>query len=155
MKNETIKAYWKSFLESLPSGSPYRKKKYSVISFGSDPSSADELGQLVVSGIKTGSASALWEWEAARKPITQPGSIAIVLDGKGQPLCIIEYVKVYACHFNAVDEEFARMEGEGDLSLKYWQETRMRQFTRTLPKIGKQFSEEMPLLCEEFQVIYK
>ena len=75
-----------------------------------------------MSGKKTGTCSALWEWEAEGNPIPQPGLISIVLDGIGKPICIIETTEVLVCRFNAVDEEFAHAEGEGDLSLEYWRE---------------------------------
>ena len=58
-------------------------------------------------------------------------------------------------NYNEVDEEFARTEGEGDLSLRYWREAHQIFFSRVLPKIGKEFSVEMPLVCENFKLIYK
>jgi uncharacterized protein YhfF len=54
-----------------------------------------------------------------------------------------------------VDEEFARAEGEGDLSLAYWRRTHKHFFSRSLPAIDREFSEDMPLVCERFRVIYK
>lgn len=155
MNKESIEKYWNKYLATLPFEVPLHNKTYVAESFGDSPKLADELGQLVVMGIKTGTCSALWEWEAEGKPIPLPGQHTIVLDGNGEPLCIIETTEVYACRFNVVDEEFAYTEGEGDRSLEYWQEVHTQFFTRTLPKIGKQFSEEMPLVCEQFRVIYR
>ena len=155
MKKTSIEAYWNKFLASLPFEVPLHNKSYEAERFGDTPALADELGQLIVTGMKTGTCSALWEWEAEGKPIPQPGQLTVILDGRDKPLCIIETTEVFACRFNAVDEEFAEAEGEGDLSLQYWRETHRRVFTRTLPKIGKEFSEEMPLVCERFRVIYK
>jgi uncharacterized protein YhfF len=54
-----------------------------------------------------------------------------------------------------VDKDFAREEGEGDLSLQYWREAHRRFFSRSLPKIGRAFSEDMLLVCERFRLIYK
>jgi uncharacterized protein YhfF len=54
-----------------------------------------------------------------------------------------------------VDAGFARDEGEGNLSLNYWREAHRTFFSRTLPKIDKEFSEEMPLVCERFRLIHK
>jgi uncharacterized protein YhfF len=155
MNGSDIDHYWYAFLASQPSNSPYFGKTYVAERFGDNPKLADELGQLVVGGKKTATCSALWEWEAEQKPIPQPGWITIVLDGQDQPICIIETTQVLACHFNTVDEEFARAEGEGDLSLEYWREAHTKFFSRVLPKIDRQFSEDMPIVCERFQVIYK
>ena len=50
--------------------------------------------------------------------------------------------------FCDVTEEFARKEGEGDLSLEYWQTEHQRFFTCT-----GHFSDDMELITEEFEVI--
>ena len=155
MNKSDIEHYWYAFLSSLPANSKYFGKTYVVEGFGDNPMLAEELAQLVVSGIKTGTCSALWEWEAEGNPIPQPGLISIVLDGQDQPICIIETTEVLVCRFNAVDEEFARAEGEGDLSLEYWREAHTKFFSRVLPKVGMEFSENMPLVCERFKLIYK
>jgi uncharacterized protein YhfF len=154
MNLESIDAYWHSFLATLPAHSNYHYKPYVAERFGDTSELADELGQLVLKGIKTGTCSALWEWEAEGKLLPQPGMITIVLDGREKPLCIIEDTEVYVSRFNAVDEEFAQAEGEGDQSLAYWREAHMRYFTRILPGIGKDFKEDMPLVCERFKVLY-
>ena len=155
MNKSEIEHYWYAFLSSLPANSKYFGKTYVAEGFGDNPKLAEELAQLVVSGIKTGTCSALWEWQAEGNPIPQPGLISIVLDGQDQPICIIETTEVLVCRFNAVDEEFAHAEGEGDLSLEYWRKAHTKFFSRVLPKVGREFSENMPLVCERFKLIYK
>jgi uncharacterized protein YhfF len=155
MNKSKIEHYWYAFLSSLPAHSTYFGKTYVAEGFGDNPKLADELGQLIVSGKKTGTCSALWEWEAEGKPIPQPGLISIVLDGLDHPICIIETTHVLVSRFNKVDEEFARAEGEGDLSLEYWREAHKKFFSRVLSKFDKEFSEDMPLVCERFKIIYK
>jgi uncharacterized protein YhfF len=152
---ERSDAYWQSFLSTVPDDSPYRTKTYVAEGWGDSPVMADELGALVVQGTKTATCSALWEWEAEGNPIPQAGMITIALDGRGEPLCIVETVEVTVRNYNAVDADFAREEGEGDLSLNYWREEHRNYFSRVLKKVGKEFSEEMPLVCERFRVIYK
>lgn len=155
MTNPNIEKYWESFLASLPSDSPYHGKSYIAEGFGDNSELADELGQLVLAGIKTGTCSAVWEYEAEGQPFPQTGTLWIVLDGKGKPLCVTKTTEITFRSYSDVDEEFARSEGEGDLSLKYWREAHLTFFSRVLPKFGKEFSEDMPLVCERFQVIYK
>jgi uncharacterized protein YhfF len=151
----TVEAYWHEFLSTLPDDSPYRTKTYVAEGWGDGPAMADELGALIAQGTKTGTCSALWEWEIEGNPIPHVGWITIALDGRGEPLCIVETVEVTIRKYHEVDAEFARAEGEGDLSLTYWQEAHRSFSSRTLPKIGKEFSEEMPLVCERFTMIYK
>ena len=155
MINPNIEKYWKSFLATLPSDSPYHSKTYIAEWFGDNPKLADELGQLVVSGIKTGTCSAVWEWEAEGNPIPEVGLISITLNGQGEPICILETTEVTLRRFNEVDDNFAHSEGEGDLTLRYWRKAHTNFFSRVLPKVGKEFSEDMPLVCERFRVIFK
>ena len=155
MTQEAIEEYWQRFLSTLPNDSPYRAKTFVAEGWGDSPAMADELGALIVQGIKTATCSAVWEWEAEGNPIPQVGLITIALDGRGEPLCIVEAVEMTVRKYNEVDADFARDEGEGDLSLNYWREEHRNFFSRVLPKIGKAFSEDMPLVCERFQVIYK
>ena len=156
MTDESVKAYWQRFLATLPPDASYHSKAYVAEGWGDGPAMADELGVLIVQGLKTATCSALWEWEAEGNPIPGVGSITIALDGRGQPLCIVETVEITIRKYNEVDSDFAREEGEGDLSLSYWREAHKNYFSRVLPnKTDKEFSEEMPLVCERFQLIYK
>jgi uncharacterized protein YhfF len=155
MNQKTVEHHWQQFLASLPLDSPYRTKTYVAEGWGDGPALADELGALIVRGTKTATCSALWEWEAEGNPIPQPGLITIALDGRGEPLCTVETVEVTIRKYNEVDADFARDEGEGDLSLNYWREAHRNYFARVLKKIGKEFSEDMLLVCERFRVIYK
>lgn len=155
MTEEIIKAYWQKFLSTLPADSPYRSKTYIAEGWGDSPEMADELGSLIAQEAKTATCSALWEWEAEGNPIPQEGLITIVVDGRREPLCIVETVEVTVRKYNDVDAEFTHAEGEGDLSLNYWREAHEKFFSRVLPKIGRKYSEDMPLVCERFRLIYK
>ena len=155
MNINIVKAYWQKILSSLPENSPYHAKSYVAEGWGDGPEMADELGALIAAGTKTATCSSLWEWEAESETPPETGAVTIVLDGSERPLCIVETIEVTIRKYNEVDAEFARQEGEGDLSLNYWREAHRTFFSRSLPKIGKEFSEEMPLVCERFRLIYK
>jgi uncharacterized protein YhfF len=155
MNKETLESYWQEFLSTLPADSPYRDKSYISEGWGDSPEMADELGALIAAGTKTATCSALWEWQAEAESPPETGTITIVVDGRGEPLCIVETVEVTVRNYNKVDAGFAREEGEGDLSLEYWREAHRRFFSRSLSKIGREFSEHMPLVCERFRLIYK
>jgi uncharacterized protein YhfF len=51
---------------------------------------ADELGALISAGTKTATCSALWEYEAEGESLPETGLKTIVLDGNGDPMCIVE-----------------------------------------------------------------
>lgn len=154
MTKKTTQNYWERFLASLPPDSSYRSKTFIAEGWGDSPAMADELGGLMVQGIKTATCSTVWEWEAEGSPVPQKGLITIALNGHGEPLCIVETIEVTIRKYNEVDSNFAREEGEGDLSLNYWREAHKNYFSRLLPKAGKEFSEEIPLVCERFRMIY-
>ena len=58
-------------------------------------------------------------------------------------------------HFCDVDEGYAAAEGEGDLSLDYWRQVHRDCFSEELGAIGKAFSEEMTVVCEEFECVFR
>ncbi len=149
-----IEPYRQAFLASLPADSPCHNRPYLAEGWGDSPEMADELGALIARGIKTATCSAVWEWQAEGQPWPEVGFITIVIDGHGNPLCIVETVEVTIRPYNQVDAQFAFDEGEGDRSLAYWRESHQRFFTRSLAKINKTFTKDMPLVCERFKKIY-
>jgi len=111
--------------------------------FGDGPDLADELLELVLKGVKTATCSTEDE-----PNLSTPGERWIVLDGHGDPRCVIETTEVTFRRFGDVDAAFARDEGEGDRSLAYWRSAHRRYFGR----LGK-FSEDMMLMCERFRLV--
>ncbi len=149
-----VEKYWRAYLETLPEGTPARDETYEAWAFGDGPELADKLGALVLAGRKTATCFALWEVEAGEETMARVGDRSVILDGGGEPLCVIETTEVTVRRFDEVDDGFAREEGEGDRSLEYWRGAHRRFFARTLPGIGRRFSEDMPLVCERFRVIH-
>jgi uncharacterized protein YhfF len=154
MTSDAISQYWQAYLDTLPPDAAHHQAMYTAEAFGDNPALADELGTLIVQGVKTATCSALWEWEFDGETPMQPGRISIVLDGAGQPLCIIETIEVAVRAFKEVDAAFASEEGEGDRSLAYWRDAHRRFFGRVLPRIGRAFSEDMSLVCQRFRLLY-
>ena len=152
---DRVEAYWQRFLASLPVDSPYHQRSYNAEKWGDYRELAEELGTLIAAGTKTASCSSLWEWEAEGDPIPEVGLITIVLNWEGAPLGTIETVEVETKPYNQVDAQFAYEEGEGDRSIQCWREAHWRYFSRMLAAIGREPSEDMPLVCERFRVIYK
>jgi uncharacterized protein YhfF len=155
MSADRIETFWRGYLETLAADSPVRDEEYVAEGWGDSPGMADELGALISAGTKTATCSALWEYEAEGEALPEAETKTIVLDGNGDPLCIIETTAVEVRPFDEVDERFAYEEGEGDRSLEYWRAAHWRFFSRTLPNIGREPAPDMPLVCERFRVVYK
>jgi uncharacterized protein YhfF len=110
---------------------------------------ADELGDLVVRGIKTATAGSEFQEDAP-----ELGRRDIVLDGKGKPLCVIETTDVTTERFNEVDFDFAKLEGEGFQTIENWREAHRDFFKRVLKSKNKEFSEDMLVVCEKFRLLH-
>ena len=63
-------------------------------------------------------------------------------------------MKVTVLPYDQVPAEFAYKEGEGDRSLNYWREVHEAFFANELAEAGLAFSEDMLVVCEEFEVVY-
>ena len=111
--------------------------------FGDSPDLADELIELVLKGVKTATCSTEDE-----PNVSTAGERWIVLDGRGDPRCVIESTEVSYRRYSEVDAAFAYDEGEGDRSLAYWRDAHRRYFGR----LGK-FGEDMMLMCERFRLV--
>lgn len=154
MKKPAIEHYWQSYCQTL-SPDEDLGQPYLVEQFGDSPEMANELGQLVLAGTKTATCSALWEWEAEHSPLPTVGLKTIVVDGSGTPFCIIETTEVNICPFDQIDAQFAYDEGEDDRTLESWKREHWKYFSRALPKIGKEPTHNMLLVCERFQIVYR
>lgn len=115
--------------------------------FGDSPAMADELANLVIKGVKTASCGSLAAFNAEGFAPT-PGSYHIILNGQEAPVCVIRIVSLRLVRFCDVTQAFASKEGEGDLSLEYWQKEHQAFFTRE-----GVFAEDMELVAEEFTVV--
>ena len=125
--------------------------EYEAWAFGE---AADKLADLVKKGIKTATSSAYAAYEAEGEDIPRAGEYSVILDSEEKAVCIIRTVKVEVLPFKDVPAEFAFKEGEGDRSLSYWREVHQAFFTGELQEIGLPFTEDIKVVCEEFEVVY-
>ena len=118
------------------------------ISFGDGAEMADALLTLVLVGRKTATCAPLREYEKEGAALPRTGERKIVLNGKGQPACVIEYTAVDCAAFSAIDASFAAAEGEGDGSLADWRTIHQEFFQN-----HGGFSPDMMLVCRKFCVV--
>lgn len=126
---------------------------YEAWAFGGAP---DKLAELVLRGIKTGTASGydLYALDNS-EPVPEAGDYSVVLSSKDEALCVIRTTKVYAVPFRDVTADHAFKEGEGDRSLNYWRQVHWDFFAEEFDAYGIQFNEDRMILCEEFEVVYR
>lgn len=123
-------------------------------SFGDNPELADQLLDLVLAGTKTATATSLAELEQAGEPVPGRGDLSIVLDGAGHPRALIRTTDVQVLAFRDVTEEQAAAEGEDDRSLASWRREHSTYFRRVLAGGGAEFSEDLPVAIETFELLY-
>lgn len=117
-----------------------------VYAFGDSPGLNDALLDLVLAGIKT--ATCAWPTEVDYRE----GDLAVVKNGSGRPVALLQTVDLQLKPFLDVDEAFAWAEGEGDRTLASWRENHRLYFGR-LPAV-RPFSDQEKVLCERFNVLY-
>ena len=153
-EDSAVRNYWFTYLDSLRPDPPSQDFVYTAWAFGNTSEMADRLGDLVKRGVKIATASLAGAYDAEGEPYPEVGDISIILDGRGDPMCIIETTDVEVIAFNAVGEKHAYDEGEGDRSLDYWREVHWAFFAEVCKSIGVEPTEDMPVVCERFRLIY-
>lgn len=114
--------------------------------FGDGPELADELLQLVLSGEKTATCSSYASYRREQTPMI--GDDNIILDGRGEPACVIKTLALRLVRYDQVTAEMAAKEGEGDKSLAFWRRGHREFFTRE-----STFAADMWLVFEEFALV--
>ena len=144
----TEQALWQAYTEKNgPSDGTYE-----AWAFGTD---ADHLAHLVAIGEKTATSSAYPLYELEGEPLPEVGEYSVILDARGEAVCIVRTTKVSVVPFCEITAEHARCEGEGDKSLRYFREVHEAFFTECMREAGLTFTVDMPVVCEEFEVVYR
>ncbi|OZI12199.1 RNA-binding protein [Bacillaceae bacterium SAS-127] len=143
--NKAAQTYWDTYWKG-------RNKPQSVTSwqFGASP---DELAQLVIDGIKTATCSAHVFYELENEPLPTIEDYSVILNSVDEPVAIIKTTDVSLMPMNEVPEEFAIAEGEGDRTYHYWRTVHEEFFTEELRKVDLEFSDDLLLVCERFEVV--
>ena len=132
---------WKAYCEkeNIDIDTPYE-----AWGFGDAP---DQLADLVLTGIKTATASAydLYFMEGEEDPLPQSGDYSVILNSKDEAVCVIQTTKTTVVPFDEVSKEHAYKEGEGDRSLAYWRAVHEEFFT-------KEFEETKTLFLTSWMI---
>ncbi len=145
----TEKELWEQFVAANPS---YRNATYEAWCYGSDD--PDALLALTLAGTKTATASAYpaYVYENCDPPAV--GALSILLNTRQEAKGIIRTTRVTIVPFRDVPEKQAYLEGEGDRSLSFWRSVHAQVFAAEMAEIGTQFTEDMLVVCEEFELLY-
>lgn len=142
----TPQALWNEFSAATGIHAPY-----DAWAFGDDP---DVLLRLVLAGTKTATASAAALYALENESLPVAGEYSVILDSHGNAGCIIRTTKVTIVPYKDVSAEFAWLEGERDRSLASWRAIHREFFTECMQEAGLEFSEDMDVVCEEFERVW-
>ena len=148
--SKEITDYWNRFKKENQITSQF----VNAWSFGDSPELADELLGLVLAGKKIGTATLVIELEREGDKMPEVGDYNIILDGKGKPSAIIRTTSVQIKPFNQVEEVYAYSEGEDDRTLESWKREHWKYWTRKSQKLGFTMKENLPVICENFELVY-
>lgn len=124
------------------------KSYFECFAFGDSPEMADELLNLVLTGKKTATVSIVLEDE--RTPSV--GDLSLVLDGRGNPACVIKTVHLETVKFCDLTWDMVKLEGE-DENFEQWKLGNIRYWTRDAAKRGYTFTAQTPITFERFEVV--
>ena len=150
MHRQAVEAFWAAFRAA----SGVVDEDYDVFAFGDSAEMADELAGLVLHGPKRATAGLALEFERDGEPLPRVDGYAVVLDGRGLPVCVIRTTEVTVQPLRAVDARFAWDEGEGDRSLQWWLEAHRQFFQRRCAHYGVTFSDDIATVFERFELVW-
>lgn len=147
----TAEGFWAGFLRET--GRDTDTRYFECFHFEMSEKWANELLRLVLIGQKRATASSLWAFEKEGGRLPGAGDLSIVTDWEGNPRCVIQTTAVTVMPFRDITFDICRREGEDD-DLESWRRGHTRFFTEEGKELGYAFSEDMPVVFEDFEVVY-
>jgi len=154
-EHKTVKEMWKKYLSTIGENINNTSKTYESWYFCNNEKDANELAELVKKGIKKATASLHCLYEIENETIPKVGDYIIITNWNGIAQCVIHITNINIIPFKNVTQAFAAKEGEGDKTLSFWRKVHRKFFTLELKEYSKKFSEDMLVICEEFEVVYQ
>lgn len=151
----SVKKMWIDYLTSIGENIANTNKRYTSWHFCDNKESANNLAKLVISGSKSGTSSLYDIYKIENEELPKDDEYSVITDWNGIAQCVIRTKKVMILPFKDVTAESAKSEGEGDKSLSYWKSTHMEYFKKELMDYELEFDQNMLIVFEEFEVIYK
>ena len=150
--NQSVENLWNAFLKANPNN-PIKKIPLSFY-FCDNKKDADICANLVVKGKKQATATSLWWFETHNEPLPKAGDQFVITDWDENAKAVIETIRIEQVPYHEITAEFAKIEGEGDLSLAYWKRVHETYYKREMEPYGVQFNETMIIVCEYFKTLF-
>jgi uncharacterized protein YhfF len=143
------RTFWTRFQDA--SGETAESPRF-VDAFGDSPDMQTELADLVIAGDKRATAALdRWYTDETRP---RPGDLVLILNGRGDPVCVIRTKRVDVMSVTEVSAEFAFEEGEGDKTLAWWLDAHRAFWRREAEREGFDYSDDLDVCCERFELVW-
>jgi uncharacterized protein YhfF len=150
-ESQEVCEFWRTFL--APTGRDSATRYIECFHFELAERAANALLDLVLRGAKRATASSLAGLALQEMEPPRSGDLSIVTDWAGHPRCVIETPAVVYLPFREVTWDLCRREGEDD-DLASWQRNHVAFFTAEGAALGYTFAWDMPVVFEDFRVVY-
>jgi len=152
--DSTVYEMWNDFIKSNPEFKDNEMPE--AWYFHNNEKDANRLAKLIVSGKKkAGSGLYTWYKEAdADLPII--GTKHIITDYAGKAQAIIEIQKVDTIPFNEISLDYAKLDMGTEIEpLEKWKKAHWDFFANAMEENGEKPTDEMLIVCEWFEAIWK
>ena len=142
-----IQKFWNNYLAERGS----RAELKGTICFGENRDIADALANAAACGKKTVMTYPENGYRTAMKGMPQIGDLNIAVNWAGEPVCVLETVKVSRIRFCEADEGLCAAENGDPES---WKQEKEAECKRELEELGAEFDENISLIVEEFRCVF-
>lgn len=151
VKADVVTDFWQGCKQSLTA--PPADGFYRVRSIGGTPKSTDVITKLILAGDKTGTFTSPWMYEGDRSITPEVGAYSVLTDSENIPRAILRTTELLTLPFNRITEEETAVDGPAIRPLNIWSPIHVTFFTKELDARGKEFSKDMPVTVEKFEVV--
>lgn len=144
----TVESFWQEFLTSAGLNSSVKYESCDYFD-NNEEGAAKCLEMILVGKQRATTGSGL----GRKRKLPQVGDYNIVTDWHGAPHCVTQTTAVTIMPFNEMTFKLCHREGAYD-SLEAWRADHRRFFTELGKERGFEFTEDMPIVFVDFEVVY-
>lgn len=142
-----------SFFRAFKADTGAAADAYTPVALGDSPEMADDLLKLVLAGVKRATTRLARDFGPA-EPLPTVGDYVVVVDGRNKPRCVWRATHIAVKPLSAVDDDFAREEGEGERTRTAWLADHTACFQRQAAREGFAFHDDIETVFERFTVVW-
>lgn len=141
---------WNSFISENPD---LKDVHYHIWRFVEGPEYRKNIFKRILDGEVSGESFSTDLFDANGEPLPEVGQYNVICDERNQAYCIVKTVQVLETTFDSVNPHMANIEGCD--SVEKWKKYNKIKYERICEKLDIEFNRGLPLIFEEFEIVYK